>query len=203
MQVNVAFRHMDPSPAVQAYASRKLEHVVNKYVAGMDIDSKVVFSTERFLHVANFTLNINGLTAKSTEKSEDMYSSIDIALDKLERQLRRFKSRIRSHRPDDRRRAFTMQVLAAPDGEATDEVAAEPAPEPEVEEPKVPTRTLSTLKTEQYTAPFLAPDEAILQLELRGSEFFVFTNRETENINIVYRRDDGNFGLIEAEPAHH
>jgi putative sigma-54 modulation protein len=193
---------MDPSPAVQAYASRKLEHVVNKYVSGMDVDSKVVFSTERFLHVANFTLNINGLTAKSTEKSEDMYSSIDVALDKLERQLRRFKTRIRDHRPDDRRRAFTMQVLAAPESE-TEEVEAVPEVPPEPEVPAAQDQRLHTVKTEQYTAPFLTPDEAILQLELRGSEFFVFTNRETESINIVYRRDDGNFGLIEAEAAHH
>jgi len=214
MQVSVAFRHMEPSPSVQRYASEKLQHVVSKYVSGMDIDSQIVFSTERFLHVANFTITINGLTVKSVEKSEDMYSSIDLALEKVERQVRRFKTKIREHRPDNRRKAFTMQVITAAD---TDTV------ESDIEDETVTTevqavgeentqlgdtkpvgekgRDTRTIKREQYAAPYMSPEDAIVQLELRGSEFFVFTNAWNEHICIVYRRDDGNFGLIEPETA--
>jgi putative sigma-54 modulation protein len=191
MQVNVAFRHMDASPAIQHYASEKLQHVVSKYVQGEDVDSQITFSVEKFWHIANFTININGLTLKCIEKSEDMYSSVDLALEKIDRQVRRYKSRIRKHRPDNRQRNFTMHVVAPVEAEA------------EADEPQREEEPVQTLKREVFTAPFMNVDQAIMQLELRSSQFFVFTHEESERINIVYRRDDGNFGLIEAEPQHH
>ncbi|MCB9520353.1 MAG: ribosome-associated translation inhibitor RaiA [Myxococcales bacterium] len=196
MQVNVAFRHMDASPAVQQYASDKLEHVVSKYVQGEDIDSQITFSVERFWHVVNFTININGLTVKSSEKTEDMYSSIDLALEKVERQVRRYKSKIRSHRPDSRQRSLPTRVVT----QAVEEVHAEaeietaaPAPPP----------ALNVVETENYTAPFMTVDQAVMQLELAGDHFLVFTNEADEHVNILFRRDDGKFGLIVAEPQHH
>ena len=193
MLVNVSFRHMDASPAIQQYASDKLQHVVAKYVHGEDIDSQITFSVEKFWHIVNFTININGLTVKSVEKTEDMYSSVDLALEKVERQMRRYKSKIRSHRPDNRQRNFRMQVVAPSEADAQTENPTEAVAEPPVQ----------TLKAETYTAPFMKVDDAIMQLELRGAQFFVFTNEESERVNIVHRRDDGNFGLIEAEPQHH
>lgn len=212
MQVNVAFRHMDPSAAVTRYASEKLQHVVNKHVSGMDTDSQVVFSTERFLHVANFTININGMTVKCVEKNEDMYASIDLALEKIERQVKRFKNRIRSHRPDARQRRFTMQVLAPAPAEASEddvaitesEVAAEPA---QAAAPATQSNgaaaAIEVPRSEVYEAPFMSTQDAIVQLELRGGAFFVFTHVESEHLCIVYRRDDGNFGLIQPEAATH
>lgn len=205
MQVNVAFRHMDPSESVQNYASSKLEHVVAKYVSGEDVDSQITFSVEKFWHIVNFTLNINGLTVKSVEKTDDMYSSIDLALDKIERQVKRYRSKIRDHRPDLRHRSFTMKVLApivAEDSEENLEVTQETpvvSESPAVAAPE----TSPPVKLEQYTAPFMKISEAMMQLDLRHSQFFVFTNEETERINIIYRRDDGLFGLIEAEASHH
>lgn len=192
MLVNVSFRHMDASPAIQQYASDKLQHVVSKYVHGEDIDSQITFSVEKFWHIVNFTININGLTVKSIEKTEDMYSSVDLALEKVERQMRRYKSKIRDHRPDNRQRNFRMQVVAP-----TESVPAIETDKVEVPEP------VQTFKAETYTAPFMKVDDAIMQLELRGAQFFVFTNEDSERINIVHRRDDGNFGLIETEPQHH
>lgn len=194
MQVNVSFRHMDVSPAVQQYASDKLQHVVSKYVQGEDIDSQITFSVEKYLHIANFTININGLTVKSVEKTEDMYSSVDLALEKVERQVRRYKSKIRKHRPNAKQRNFTMQVVAQPEPEEVVEAA-------EVEE--VAETPMETVKAETYTAPFMKVDDAIMQLDLRSAQFFVFTNEASERINIVYKRDDGAFGLIDAEPQQH
>lgn len=224
MQVSVAFRHMDASEAVQRYASDKLQNIVKKYVQGMDIDSQIVFSVERYQHIANFTINVNGLTVKSVEKSENMYSSIDLALDKVDRQMKRFKNKIRSHRPDARQRSFTLQVIAAAeadepnaDAEArADFDAAMAMNAPEVTPGEISSdqdavasddqgshAVITTLRREQFTAPYLSPDQAILQLELRNAPFFVFTNRESEHLCIVYKRDDGNFGLIEPERAVH
>lgn len=206
MQVNVAFRHMDPSAAVTRYASEKLQHVVSKYVSGMDIDSLVVFSTERFLHVANFTVNINGMTVKCVEKNEDMYAAIDLALEKIERQVKRFKTRIRNHRPDHRQRKFTLQVIA-PGQTETVEAEPEVAEEQTLNGATEPAATNGAapieLRREVYQAPFMSTADAIVQLELRGGAFFVFTHADSENLCIVYRRDDGNFGLIEPAAAQH
>ena len=197
MQVNVAFRHMEPSHTAEAYAADKLRNVVGKYVAGQDVDSRIVFSTERYLHVANFTVNVNGLTVKAVEKSDALMSSIDLALEKVERQLLRHKRKIRAHRHDGRRRAFTMSVLAAPTP-----AEPEPADDPVAEAAEAWTEPPRAFKTETYAAPFLSVNDAILQLELLEREFFVFTHNESERINIVYRRDDGHLGLIDAEPSH-
>jgi putative sigma-54 modulation protein len=205
MQVAVSFRHMDVSPTVQSYASDKLTHVMEKYVAGMDTDAQATFSTERFLHVANFTIVVNGMTVKCVEKSEDMYSSIDLAIDKIDRQLRRFKTRLRNHRPDQRKRNFTMEVLPAPTHDADEETSdvlangALPETPPASTEPP----SAAPLRREVRTAPFLTVDQAILQLELLGDTFFLFTHPETESLQIVYRRNDGHYGLISPEAATH
>jgi len=185
---------MDVSPAVQEYAADKLEHVVAKYVQGEDVDSQITFAVEKFWHIANFTITINGVTVKSVEKSEDMYSSIDLALEKVERQVRRYKSKIRRHRPVQRQRSFTMHVVAP---------SEEPVEAPKVMEPPPAEDPVQTLRAETYTAPFMTVEDAIMHLELRDSQFFVFTHETSERINIVYHRDDGNFGLIDAEPQQH
>lgn len=187
MQTSVSFRHMDPSPSLQQYASEKLAHVVGKYVNGQDIDAQVVFSVERFWHIANFTININGLTVKSVEKTEDMRSSVDKALDKVERQMRRYKDKIRDHKPSaGRQRQFSMGVIAVPDD-------AQAQDEPAAEEP------VQFIRRETLTAQRMKPDRAIMRLELSDDHFFIFTNEDNDALSIVYRREDGTFGLIEPE----
>lgn len=196
MQVSVAFRQLDTSAALQTYATRKLESILNKHVHGQDVSAQVVFSVERFWHIANFTITVNGLTVKSVERTENMYASVDLALDRLERQLRRYKERIRSHKPADRERLFTMNILApqadepAADVDASAEDSAAPAP-----------AAMNVIKQETYSAPFMTPEEALMQLHLRDAQFFVFTHKETERINILHRRGDGSFGLIDADPG--
>ena len=194
MQVSVAFRQMDTSSALQTYATRKLESVLSKHITGQNVQSQIVFSVERFWHIANFTINVNGLTVKAVEKNENMYASVDLALDRLERQLRRYKERIRAHKPAERERQFTMNVLASP-------AAEEPATETAEAAPTVEETPMSVVKRETYTAPYLSPEEALMQLHLRDAQFFVFTHKETERINILHRRGDGSYGLIDAEPS--
>jgi len=202
MQINVSFRHMDASPSIQQYASDKLSHVVGKYVHGEDIDSQITFSVERFWHIVNFTLSVNGLTVKSSEKTEDMYSSIDLALEKVERQMRRYKSKIRNHRPDNRQRVLPTRVVTSAVESVDDGVLANGAAAAEPAEESVST-PVQLVEAENYTAPFMTVDRAIMQLELADAHFFVFTNEVDERLNIVFRRDDGKVGLMAAEPQHH
>jgi len=222
MQVAVSFRHMETSPALRDYAAEKLEHVVAKYLR-YPIDAKVVLSVERFWNIAKFSLQVRGLSVKSEEKSEDMYSSIDLALDKLERQLRRYKDKIREHRPieDVADRSFAVQVLAHSDEPGTEE-GAEPAPESdeplnkdgEMADPsefgyidvaitgasKASETHVTVLRTQMHAAKPMTVAEAVMQLDLQDMAFLVFTHAETRTINVIYRRGDGNYGLIETDP---
>ena len=98
MQVSVTFRHMPPSEALRDYAAEKLNHVVGKYFRSQSLEAHVVLSLERFWHIADFTIGFKGMTVKVEERSEDMYSSIDLAMDKVERQVRRYKDKLRDHK---------------------------------------------------------------------------------------------------------
>ena len=97
MNVQVTFRHMKSSPASQDYATQKLNHITKKYVSGRDLEAQVALSVEKFHHIANITLGVDGHTFKSCEQAEDMMSAIDLALGKLERQLHDHKDRITRH----------------------------------------------------------------------------------------------------------
>ena len=218
MNTNVSFRHMDSSPALKDYAVGKLQRVVKKYVHGK-VDADIVMSVEKFRHIANFTINIKNLTVKGESRSEDMYSSIDLALDKIERQLRRHKDRLRNHKPSSGKgKSFRMAIIPPIDGEASEyeedfaedyknfpepepqEVQAAPEPEEDAPETYETTdgKNIELNRQQDYEARALSLQEAVIQLDLMEErEFFVFTNVDTNVINIIYKRADGNFGLIE------
>lgn len=214
MNTNVSFRHMESSPALRDYATGKLERIVGKYVHGK-VDADVVMSVEKFWHIANFTLQIKNLTVKGQERSEDMYSSIDLALAKIEKQLRRHKDRLRDHKPTNgESKTFRMGVISALDQpmvpEELDEFAedfdmySEASEQPEEESEAAETvdtpdgQTVKVLRQNQYEAKSLTLEEAVIQLDLLDDrEFYVFTSTDSGDINVVYKRRDGNVGLIE------
>lgn len=213
MNTNVSFRHMESSPALKDYATGKLERVVGKYVHGK-VDADVVMSVEKFWHIANFTLQIKNLTIKGQERSEDMYSSIDLALAKIEKQLRRHKDRLRDHKPTNgEAKTFKMGVVSPLDGAAPEEleefaedfeVYTESAERAALDEASTATvensdgEQIKVLRQKEYEAKSMTLQEAVIQLDLLDDrEFFVFTNAGTGGINVIYKRRDGKFGLIE------
>lgn len=221
MNTQVSFRQMDTSPALRDYATGKLERIVDKYVSGQ-VDASVVMSVQKYWHIADFTLNIKNLTVKGQERSEDMYSSIDLALAKIEKQLRRHKDRIRSHKASSGEgRTFKMGVLSmhepeddfAPEGiellteppsEAVDTATAGmivdsgAGEEVEVEASPADDDGIQVLKLKELASKSMTLEEAVIQLDLlEEREFYVFTSDKTNTINVVYKRRDGKIGLIE------
>ena len=228
MNANVSFRNMDSSTSLRSYATDKLERICDKYVQGK-VDASVVMTVEKFWHIANFTLQIKNLTVKGQERSEDMYSSIDLALDKIEKQLRRHKDRLRDYKPTNgEAKMFKMGVLTSLsppkigdpaidyeaavhyDSEFEEDYELYPGPDEETgaedgdvekqAEEVVATANgdVKVLRQEMYEAKPMNVNEAVLQLELmEDRQFFVFTNAKSGSINVVYRRDDQNIGLIE------
>lgn len=190
MQLNITFRHFDPIDSLKNYAREKVERA-NKYLdrAG---EAHVVLSLERHLHHADITIHSGAFVLRGREKSEDMYASIDLAMDKIERQLRRYKERLKHHHGQDR--VHHRQDLVAHLKVRHDVVELpnpENTPDPKDASPRV-------IKTNDLLVKRMSVDEAIMQMDLMNNDFLVFTNSTTTEMNVVYRRKDGHYGLIEA-----
>jgi putative sigma-54 modulation protein len=182
MQTSVTFRHMDPSEPLKQHVLGKLERI-RKFFPD-PIRAQIVLSLERYRHKADIIITLhNGLAIKGKELTEDMYSAIDLVMDKIERQVRRYKDRIDSHRP-----AAGPEVLVH--YEVMQPVDGQTAPDAKGHDYKV-------VKSSKFFARPLSIDEAIMQMNLLGNEFLVFTNAESRDVNVVYKRSDGNYGLIE------
>ena len=177
MQIATTFRHLDPSDALKSYAEEKLERV-KKYI-DEPVVAQVFMTVEKIRHCAEVTITAKGITIKASEETNDMYSAIDAVVDKIERQLRRYKERIKDHKPssDELNRQVKKSVV---DAESIDQQ----------KEPVV-------IKTKTFSIKPMSVDEAVMQMDLLHKDFLVFTDASTEGISVIYRRKDGNYGLIE------
>ena len=187
MDILVKGRNIPVTEALQRYATEKVERVARFFDEGRsDSRAEVELIHERNRavsepEVAEATLFINGSVLKASEASEDMYASIDRMSDKLERQVKRYRGR-----QIDR---WQGQLKNAPEvlGDAA-------APYVVEDEEDIETRIV---RTKQFQMKPMSEEEAVLQLELLDHDFYVFTSADTGDINVVYRRRDGNYGLIE------
>ncbi|XXF79140.1 ribosome-associated translation inhibitor RaiA [Myxococcaceae bacterium GXIMD 01537] len=210
MQLNITFRQFGSSDALKEYAREKVERV-NRLLdrAG---EAHVVLSLERHLHHADITIHSGAWVLRGRDKSEDMYASIDLAMDKIERQLRRYKDKLKSHHGRERihhRQDLVSQltrvshaIFEMPE-ELEQEPAAEPAPTPAPAAAKAPEATSSprVLRTSHIDVKPMSVDEAVMQMNLMDNDFFVFQNVASNAMGIVYRRKDGQYGLIEPHAA--
>jgi putative sigma-54 modulation protein len=197
MQTQFVFRHMDSSDAVRNYAEERLSKIKRYFSDPLKVSC--VFSVEKINHIAQFDVTLrNGLTLHSSEQTESMYSSIDLALAKMERQVRRYKDRITNHKPHKGRAARVRQsVLSGESFEQAESLTeAEPRPTPvtTVAKPSEPAPRL--VREQEFRAETLSVQDAIMQLNLAHKQFLVFTNTETADINVIYRMGD-DYGLIE------
>jgi putative sigma-54 modulation protein len=183
MDVMVKGRNMSVTEALERYAFEKVERVRKFF----DDERSVSRAEVELIHernpsisepeVAEATLFINGAVLKAREASEDMYASIDRMSDKLERQVKRYRGR-----QIDRWHGQLRGLSIEPE-------SAVPESEEEIE--------ARIVRTKQFQMKPMGAEEAVLQMELLDHDFFVFTSADTGDINVVYRRRDGNYGLIE------
>lgn len=183
MQFNITFRNLDATEALKAYAREKVERV-NKYI-DRATEAHVVLSLERYLHHADIGIHAGPFFLRGREKSPDMYASIDLAMDKIERQLKRYKEKVNAHKghahhnadglPRVRHNVIAVSADAAADEDTT---------------PRV-------IRSTEFFARNLSVEEAVMQMDLMNNDFLVFTNAQTREINVVHRRHDGHYGLIE------
>ncbi|MBW2039507.1 MAG: ribosome-associated translation inhibitor RaiA [Deltaproteobacteria bacterium] len=176
MQINMTFRHLELTPSLKDYIGEKLQKV-KKYLHE-PIEVHVVLSAEKFRHTIEVSIMAdNGIIINGVESTEDIHAAIDNVMDKIERQIKKQLDKLK--RPKTRGYDFKMHVLYSEEGDKE-------------KRPKI-------IKSKNYSAKPMSMEEAIEQLKALENDFIIFTNDQTETINVIYRRKDGNYGLIEPE----
>jgi len=178
MQINVTFRHVDPSDSIRQYAVDRVNRV-NKYI-DTSCEANVVLMVEKFRHIADVTILFNGYKINGQEETGDLYSAIDIVMDKIERQVKKHRGKLRNRKTPQKETSleYTMNVIA---------------PESDDDE------GMRIIETQSEFAKPMDVDEAVMQLELIDHDFLVFTNSQTQQINVIYKRRDGHYGLIQPD----
>jgi putative sigma-54 modulation protein len=176
MQINVTFRHVDPTPALRSHAEEKLERMVKKHLR-RPVDAHVILSVSKERHAAEITLQADHVTMFAKEETTDLYAAIDLAVGKLEHQAQKLREKRKEHKGPSGARA-----LGPIDGAGAESPPARP---------RVIARRVS--------AKPMAVDEAVATLDRTGDEFLVFTHATSQQLAVLYRRKDGNYGLIEPE----
>ncbi|MBU5293015.1 ribosome-associated translation inhibitor RaiA [Anaerosalibacter bizertensis] len=176
MKIKITGKNMDITDALKEITFKKLGKL-DKYFQE-DVDTNVTFSVEKNRQIIEVTINLPGTILRAEEYSDDMYNSIDKAVDVLEGQIRKYKTKLQKRYQN---------------GETIRFENIEPMPKPKEEDiPKL-------VKVKRFAMKPMDAEEAILQMELLRHNFFVFMNGETDEVNVVYKRKDGNYGLIEPE----
>lgn len=184
MQIVVNGRHLEVTPALREHAERKVSKLERYFPdARGPIVAQVLLSVEKGVEIAEVTLQVQDLYVRAQSRTADMYASIDRCVERIERQVRKHKTKIQ-------RRFQSGKKLGAAQG------APAPAQEAGAEAEEAVGKVV---KTKRFTVKPMDVEEAILQMELLDHSFFVFANAETEQVNVLYRRADGDYGLIEPD----
>lgn len=190
MKFMIYGKNIDVTPALKNYVEEKVRKL-GKYFHEAVIDDAqeayVTMEVERDRHIVEVTVYINGLILRGEEDSNDMYASIDGVIEKLERQVRKYKTRIKR-----RMKEKKQEYKEGYKEERTEEVFKDLEKEEYDEEfkPKV-------VRTKRFAIKPMDVEEAIMQMDLLGHDFFVFMNAATNKVNVVYKRKRGDYGLIE------
>lgn len=174
MEIDIHGKNLEVTEALRRYAEKKVAKI-SKFFEQEPLEVQVTMAVERETHIVDITVSVNGLLLRGEEKTADMYSSIDGAVNKIERQVHKYKTKINRRLREDNR-------VVLPSRDETEE-----APEPVI------------VRTKRFAVKPMSVTEAVMQMDLLGHDFFVFFNADTEEVNVVYKRRGGNYGLIEPE----
>ncbi len=186
MRYQISGKQIDVGEALQTHVQTELGEVLEKY-SQRPTDANIVFSKSGHEFVCEATVHLStGLTAAARAHATEIYAAFDDCAEKMDKQLRRYKRRLKDHHKD---RTEPVELFGAASyilasGEAPDDA------EPETLQPII----VAEMET---TIPSLTVGEAVMQMELAGAPVLVFRNEKKDGVNVVYRRDDGNIGWID------
>lgn len=178
MKLDIRGKNIEVTDALRDYTTKRLSKL-EKYIDDMK-GAQVALSVEGTVHKVEVTIPLNGMILRGEESTDDMYTSIDMVEDKLEKQIEKYKTKLyRTHRGVGLKKAVKEEIEKEL---KFDNTAAEP---------------FKIVRTKRFALKPMDEEEAIMQMNLLGHNFFVFFNAQSEEVNVVYKRKDGNYGLIE------
>lgn len=176
MKVIIRGKNIELTEGIETKVNKKLGLLDKYFIMSDNVEAKVLIRTYPLGQKIEVTIPTEYVLLRAEETDADLYNAIDLVIDKLERQIRKYKTRL-SRKSKDNKLAFNVASI-------------EPLDEDE-EDILVKTKTISPKPMDM--------EEAIMQMELIGHSFFVYKDTETNLISVVYKRDDGDYGLIETE----
>jgi ribosomal subunit interface protein len=186
MRYQISGKQIDIGEALQTHVKQELGAIVAKY-AERPTDALVVFSRSGHEHVCEATVHLStGLTAQAKAHEHEIYASFDSCAAKMEKQLRRYKRRLKDHHKD---RTEPVELIGA-----SSYILASEADQSDAEPESLQPIIVAEMETKIQS---LSVGEAVMQMELAGAPVLVFRNENKDGLNVVYRRDDGNIGWID------
>ncbi|MFF2889993.1 ribosome hibernation-promoting factor, HPF/YfiA family [Paenibacillus sp. NPDC057967] len=179
MNYNIRGQRFQVTEALRDYTEKKLSRLEKYFDAPIASEITVTLSVTKGQHAVEVTIPLVGVMLRAEEKSADMYASIDLVVDKLERQIRKHKTKVNRKF----RQGSGVRALFREEGSAVSVLEEED--------------DLELVRTKRFTLKPMDVEEAILQMNMIGHNFFVFANADNKEVNVVYKRDDGKYGLIE------
>lgn len=168
--ITITGRHMEVSEALRDHTIEKMNHACR--LLDKISSAHITFSVEKYRHIIEVIIQTHGVTLRGKEETGDMYASVDQVMDKIEAQAKRLKEKIKTKkRSDEREEAAFEEEMGAGGGRVVESDAFAPKP--------------------------LSVDDAVQELQGSQGLFLVFRNARTNEVNVIYKRDDGNFGLIQ------
>jgi putative sigma-54 modulation protein len=187
MRLDIRGRNIEITDALKDYTTKRLSKL-DRYLDDARI-AQVALSLEgekhKEQHKVEVTIPLNGLLLRGEVSADDMYSAIDMVVEKLDKQIDKHKTKLYK-----RHRGAGLKTLAGEELAAAAAIAAQTNTKDTAEKYKI-------MRTKRFALKPMDEEEAIMQMGLLGHSFFMFFNAGTEEINVVYRRMDGNYGLIE------
>jgi putative sigma-54 modulation protein len=182
MNFNIRGENIEVTPAIREYVEKKVARLERYFIESPEanVNVNLRFNQDKTSKV-EVTIPLPHLVLRAEETNNDMYAAIDLIIDKLERQIRKHKTKVNRKI---REKVGITATFATTNGEAQ---------EPQYEEDE-----LEVVRTKQFNLKPMDSEEAILQMNMLGHSFYVFTNADTNRTNVVYKRRDGRYGLIEA-----
>ena len=174
MKITIVNRKCTPDEKFKARAEKKLAKIDRLF--GEDAEAKITVSTQRYLQIVEITVVYSGTVFRAQESATDMIEALDKCVDRLISQICRNKTKVAK-----RLRKGAFDEFAAPDTSVEEEVE------------------FKVIRTKKIPVMPLSVDDAILEMNMLGHQFYMFINDETDKVNVVYRRKDGGYGLLEPE----
>ncbi|NMB01609.1 MAG: ribosome-associated translation inhibitor RaiA [Firmicutes bacterium] len=179
MRITISGKNLEITQALRGYVEKKVSKLEKYLNDNQTASAEVMLRTERGIHIAEVTMNLSGVLLRGEGKTGDMYTSIDGAVDRIERQFNKYRTKFGRKTQGPKLGEFQ----APSQGAESDE---------EVPTPRI-------VRTKRFALKPMDVEEAVMQMELLGHDFFVFRDADSGEVSVVYKRRDGNYGLIESQ----